>query len=269
MDGVSFGAAVVCDSRFGRRRRRPDSGVSERAGMASNGPANGLIGAVLARCRTVVEQPLRTWAECATSREGPPWSFPAAGKNEFRESWKKHGKRPIFLNFARINPACLRNLKRCLRVNGLVSAEVGSPEFGLAGAEPVAGDCRGQRFDSVGVVGVQAEGVEVVLCDRDGSGGLTSISDGAVFDKGRCQMLVLSRKVGESIQIAGDIRVTVTQVRGGRVRLSIEAPPSVRIARREIVVKQLEDAVCIGGQEASATANQGSGDDLLSAVEGS
>jgi carbon storage regulator len=49
-------------------------------------------------------------------------------------------------------------------------------------------------------------------------------------------MLVLSRKVGESIQIDGDIRVTVTQVRGGRVRLSISAPSSVRIAREEILL---------------------------------
>jgi carbon storage regulator len=55
-------------------------------------------------------------------------------------------------------------------------------------------------------------------------------------------MLVLSRKVGESIQIAGDIKVTVTQVRGGRVRLSIEAPASVRIARREIVLKQQDES---------------------------
>lgn len=49
-------------------------------------------------------------------------------------------------------------------------------------------------------------------------------------------MLVLSRKIGESIQIAGGIRVTVTEVRGGRVRLSIEAPADVRVLRKEIVV---------------------------------
>lgn len=48
-------------------------------------------------------------------------------------------------------------------------------------------------------------------------------------------MLVLSRKIGESIQIAGGIRVTVTEVRGGRVRLSIEAPSDVRVLRKEIV----------------------------------
>ena len=40
-------------------------------------------------------------------------------------------------------------------------------------------------------------------------------------------MLVLSRKIGESIQIAGGIR-------GGRVRLSIEAPLDVRVLRKEI-----------------------------------
>jgi len=55
-------------------------------------------------------------------------------------------------------------------------------------------------------------------------------------------MLVLSRKIGESIQIEGGIRVTVTEVRGGRVRLSIEAPSNVRVLRKEIadnVAKQL------------------------------
>lgn len=47
-------------------------------------------------------------------------------------------------------------------------------------------------------------------------------------------MLVLSRKIGESIKIADDIRITVTEVKGGRVRLSIEAPDSVRVLRKEI-----------------------------------
>ncbi|MFN9721206.1 MAG: carbon storage regulator [Planctomycetota bacterium] len=48
-------------------------------------------------------------------------------------------------------------------------------------------------------------------------------------------MLVLSRKIGESIEIAGGIRVTVTEVRGGRVRLSIQAPPEIRVFRKEIL----------------------------------
>lgn len=48
-------------------------------------------------------------------------------------------------------------------------------------------------------------------------------------------MLVLSRKPGESIQIDENISVTVSEVRGGRVRLSIDAPRSVRIVRKEVL----------------------------------
>lgn len=51
----------------------------------------------------------------------------------------------------------------------------------------------------------------------------------------RCMMLVLSRKTGQSIQIADNIFVTVSEVRGGRVRLSIDAPTSIRVVRKEIL----------------------------------
>lgn len=47
-------------------------------------------------------------------------------------------------------------------------------------------------------------------------------------------MLVLSRKAGESIQIAENISITIADVRGGRVRLSIDAPRSIRVVRGEI-----------------------------------
>lgn len=53
-------------------------------------------------------------------------------------------------------------------------------------------------------------------------------------------MLVLSRKKGESIQIAENINITVCEVRGGRVRLSIDAPRSVRVLRGEIVIDSPE-----------------------------
>lgn len=48
-------------------------------------------------------------------------------------------------------------------------------------------------------------------------------------------MLVLSRKLDESIQIADNISVTVSRVHGGRVMLSIDAPQSVRVIRKELV----------------------------------
>lgn len=48
------------------------------------------------------------------------------------------------------------------------------------------------------------------------------------------EMLVLSRKVGESIIIDGNILIKITQVRGDKVRIGIEAPQSVRIIREEL-----------------------------------
>jgi carbon storage regulator len=48
-------------------------------------------------------------------------------------------------------------------------------------------------------------------------------------------MLVLSRKVGESIVISDSIRVTVVQsTNNGRIRLGIEAPPEVIVLREEL-----------------------------------
>jgi carbon storage regulator len=47
-------------------------------------------------------------------------------------------------------------------------------------------------------------------------------------------MLVLSRKVGEAIVIDGGIVIRVAEIHGGRVRLAIDAPHSVRIDREEI-----------------------------------
>ena len=48
-------------------------------------------------------------------------------------------------------------------------------------------------------------------------------------------MLVLTRKLGEQIQIDGCIEVTVLGVEGHRVRLGIKAPSDVTIRRRELV----------------------------------
>ena len=47
-------------------------------------------------------------------------------------------------------------------------------------------------------------------------------------------MLVLSRKMSERILIGQDVRVVVVAIEGGRVRLGIEAPPSISILRGEL-----------------------------------
>lgn len=46
-------------------------------------------------------------------------------------------------------------------------------------------------------------------------------------------MLVLSRKIGNRIVIAGNIEITVVQVRGNKVRLGVNAPRHISIARRD------------------------------------
>jgi len=48
-------------------------------------------------------------------------------------------------------------------------------------------------------------------------------------------MLVLSRKKNESIVINDDIVVTIVEVRGGKVRLGIEAPKDIPVHRRELL----------------------------------
>ena len=48
-------------------------------------------------------------------------------------------------------------------------------------------------------------------------------------------MLVLSRKVGERVQIGSEIEVTVLGVQGGRVKLGFAGPPEVPIRREELV----------------------------------
>ena len=47
-------------------------------------------------------------------------------------------------------------------------------------------------------------------------------------------MLVLTRKVGESISIDDNIKIRVVQLRGKQVRLGIEAPKETRIYRQEV-----------------------------------
>ena len=47
-------------------------------------------------------------------------------------------------------------------------------------------------------------------------------------------MLILTRKETEGIMIGDDIRIVVDSIRGGRVRIGIEAPKTAVILREEI-----------------------------------
>lgn len=54
-------------------------------------------------------------------------------------------------------------------------------------------------------------------------------------------MLVISRRIGETIVVAGNIRITVLADKGGKVRLGISAPDSVCIDREEVHMRRLLD----------------------------
>ena len=55
-------------------------------------------------------------------------------------------------------------------------------------------------------------------------------------------MLVLTRRVGEQIVIADEIRITVVSVRGDRVRIGIEAPRDISVERQEVHERRLAAA---------------------------
>ena len=47
-------------------------------------------------------------------------------------------------------------------------------------------------------------------------------------------MLILTRRIGESLKIGDDIRVTVLGVRGNQIRMGIHAPAEVPVHREEV-----------------------------------
>ena len=47
-------------------------------------------------------------------------------------------------------------------------------------------------------------------------------------------MLVLTRRPGESIIVGKDIVITVIEIKGGQVRIGIDAPREVQVHREEI-----------------------------------
>lgn len=47
-------------------------------------------------------------------------------------------------------------------------------------------------------------------------------------------MLILTRKAGEGIMIGPDIVIRVVEVKGGQVKLGVDAPGEVRVDREEV-----------------------------------
>ncbi len=68
-------------------------------------------------------------------------------------------------------------------------------------------------------------------------------------------MLVLTRKLGEGITIGSQIRVVVLDVKGGQVRIGIEAPHDIQVHRDEIYARIMaENKQAAGAQPDAAEA---------------
>ena len=54
-------------------------------------------------------------------------------------------------------------------------------------------------------------------------------------------MLILTRKLGEKINIGDDITITLVEIKGAQVKLGIEAPKHIKIHRQEIYERIREE----------------------------
>ncbi len=66
-------------------------------------------------------------------------------------------------------------------------------------------------------------------------------------------MLILTRRVGESVVIGEDVTVTVLGVKGNQVRIGINAPKNVSVHREEIFERIKSGR---GGTEDGSTADE-------------
>jgi carbon storage regulator len=67
-------------------------------------------------------------------------------------------------------------------------------------------------------------------------------------------MLILTRRVGETVMIGNDVTVTVLGVKGNQVRIGINAPKNVAVHREEIYerIKREQQGESQGESETAA-----------------
>ncbi len=65
-------------------------------------------------------------------------------------------------------------------------------------------------------------------------------------------MLILTRKLGETIRIGNEIKVTIVEVKGGQIRVGIDAPSDVVVHREEIYEMIREQNIVAAGYSDSS-----------------
>ncbi|ULQ48390.1 carbon storage regulator CsrA (plasmid) [Flagellatimonas centrodinii] len=51
-------------------------------------------------------------------------------------------------------------------------------------------------------------------------------------------MLILTRRIGETIIIGGNIEITLLDIKQGQIRLGVEAPKDIPVHRGELLLKK-------------------------------
>jgi len=75
-------------------------------------------------------------------------------------------------------------------------------------------------------------------------------------------VLILTRRIGESVHIGDDIRLTVLGVRDSQVRIGINAPKEVPVHREEIYYRIKHEQEMRDGQVSSSDAHESADEEI-------